>query len=83
MNDEQAKTNAITFEIMRAVAYTFLFIYTAITVASIWNGDRDVLASMKDATINITMIIVGYVFGTSASSRLKDLKPEPKKELLP
>lgn len=81
MNDEQAKTNAVTFEIMRAVAYTFLFIYTAITVASIWNGDRDVLASMKDATINITMIIVGYVFGTSASSRLKDLKSIEKKEL--
>jgi fructose-specific phosphotransferase system IIC component len=81
MNEDlQTKTNAVIFGLMRAVAYTFLFVYTVITMAAIMNGDRDILNSMKDATINIVMIVVGYVFGTSSSSRLKDLKPEPKKE---
>jgi len=82
MDDQHTKLNTVVFELMRVVAYTFLGIYAIITVASIIQGDKDIQSSMKDATINIMMVIVGYVFGTSAGSRLKDLKPETKKELL-
>ena len=68
------KTNAVHLRIMEVVAYAFVAIYAAITASAILNNERDLMASMKDATVNIAMIIIGYVFGSSAGSKAKEDK---------
>lgn len=84
MNEDlQTKTNTIHNGVMVFLAVVFALVFAALTVGPLFFEIKDVkeiTGSMKDATINVMLIIIGYVFGSSSSSRTKDLKPEPKKE---
>lgn len=75
MDDLQVKTNSVHLRIMEVVAYSFVLIYAAITVSAILSNEKDLLSSMKDATVNIAMIIIGYIFGSSAGSKTKSSVP--------
>jgi len=41
---------------------------------------KEFAASMKDAFVNIALIVVGFVFGSSLGSQRKDQKPSDQKE---
>jgi len=82
--DLQSKTHSIHNGVMVFLAVVFALVFATLTVAPMFfptqEAAKELTASMKDATINVMLIIIGYVFGSSSSSRTKDLAPEPKKE---
>lgn len=84
MNDQQGEFHKAHLWLVGGLASVFASIFAILTIAPMFitfdDNALSLILSMKDATVNIMMIIVGYAFGSSSSSRAKDLKPEDKKE---
>lgn len=82
--DLQTKTTETHNGVMVFMAIAFTFIFAAHSFLPVFvlvpDGAKELLASMKDATVNIMMVIIGYVFGSSAGSLVKNFKPTDNRE---
>lgn len=75
----QTHTRSVQLRIIEVLSYAVIGTMMALTFALMFvqpnQENRELLASLKDSWIAISMLVIGYFFGTSASSATKDLRP--------
>lgn len=79
-NDNAPPTNNWTFDVQRGLAWTIVLLFgfivavmaSRVAISAEINDINDVLKSALAVLFNIVMLILGFFFGSSKSSQIKD-----------
>jgi len=82
--EEKLAMRQVQLRVIERVAYLIVGTFIVMAILPIFvspqEGSKELVSSMKDALVNITLLVAGFIFGSSFGSQSKDHKSPDTKE---